>query len=131
MSTSYELKFFTDVIDWIDGLRGTDRESYHSVIAALEHLRDVGPGLRRPTVGAVEGSQYRNMRELRPRSGSRMSIRILFAFDPRSRAVFLIAGNKAASSKWDRWYPAAIKEADERYAAWLEQIELETKEGKR
>lgn len=65
------------------------------------------------------------MRELRPRSGSRVSIRMLFVFDPRRRAIFLVAGNKAAGSQWGAWYRKAIREADEKYAAYLEALEGE------
>jgi hypothetical protein len=65
------------------------------------------------------------MRELRPRSGSRVSIRLLFAFDPARRAVFLIAGNKAADGKWGAWNREAVAAADEKYAAYLEAMERE------
>jgi len=33
-------------------------------------------------------------------------VRILFAFDPWSQAILLVAGNKAGD--WTRWYKAAI-----------------------
>ncbi|MFJ7997621.1 type II toxin-antitoxin system RelE/ParE family toxin [Streptomyces sp. NPDC096310] len=96
------------------------------MIAALERLPDCGPALRRPTVGAVEGSRYRNMRELRPRSGASISIRMLFVFDPVRRAVFLVASNKASGRRWAAWYPKAIKEADTKYPAYLEALKEDT-----
>ncbi|MEQ8147447.1 type II toxin-antitoxin system RelE/ParE family toxin [Streptomyces sp. OP7] len=46
------------------------------------------------------------MRELRPRSGTTVSIRMLFVFDPERRAIFLVAGNKAARRQWADWYPS-------------------------
>ncbi|WP_307865370.1 type II toxin-antitoxin system RelE/ParE family toxin [Streptomyces montanisoli] len=103
--------------------------SHLHVIAALERLQEVGPALRRPTVGAIEKSRYRNMRELRPRSGGTVSIRLLFVFDPERRAIFLVAGNKAAGRQWAAWYPKAIKEADGKYTAYLEALEQEKREG--
>lgn len=121
----YELRFFDDVLAWINDLRTHDRDTYLHVIAALERLQEAGPALRRPTVGAIDGSRYRNIRELRPRSGRVVSIRMLFVFDPARRAIFLVAGDKAARRQWDAWYPKAIKEADARYTAYLEALEKE------
>ncbi|MFD9952105.1 type II toxin-antitoxin system RelE/ParE family toxin [[Kitasatospora] papulosa] len=120
MGSPYELRFFADVLDWIRTLAKEDPDSHDHVVAALERLQEAGPALRRPTVGAIEDSRFRNMRELRPRNGSTVSIRMLFVFDPVRRAVFLVAGNKASGRQWAAWYPKAIKEADAKYMAYLE-----------
>ncbi|MEV7677613.1 type II toxin-antitoxin system RelE/ParE family toxin [Streptomyces sp. NPDC088341] len=125
MDGPYELRFFADVLEWIQVLAKEDPDSHNHVIAALERLQECGPALRRPTVGAVDGSRYRNMRELRPRSGASVSIRMLFVFDPVRRAVFLAAGNKAAGRQWAAWYPRAIKEADAKYTAYLDALKEE------
>ena len=125
MDGPYELRFFADVLEWIHVLAKEDPDSHDHVIAALERLQESGPALRRPTVGAIENSKYRNMRELRPRSGGSVSIRMLFVFDPVRRAVFLVAGNKASGRQWEGWYPKAIKEADAKYSAYLEALEEE------
>ncbi|MFD9240209.1 type II toxin-antitoxin system RelE/ParE family toxin [[Kitasatospora] papulosa] len=120
MGSPYELRFFADVLDWIRTLAKEDPDSHDHVVAALERLQEAGPALRRPTVGAIDDSRFRNMRELRPRNGSTVSIRMLFVFDPVRRAVFLVAGNKASGRQWAAWYPKAIKEADAKYMAYLE-----------
>ncbi|GAA2983915.1 type II toxin-antitoxin system RelE/ParE family toxin [Streptomyces fulvorobeus] len=125
MDGPYELRFFADVLEWIQELAKEDPDSHEHVIAALERLQECGPALRRPTVGAIERSQFRNMRELRPRSGSSVSIRMLFVFDPVRRAVFLVAGNKASGRQWAAWYTKAIKQADARYVAYLEALKEE------
>ncbi|WP_409472113.1 type II toxin-antitoxin system RelE/ParE family toxin [Streptomyces sp. HC307] len=125
MDGPYELRFFADVLEWIKLLAKEDPDSHDHVIAALERLQESGPALRRPTVGAIDGSRFRNMRELRPRSGGLVSIRMLFVFDPVRRAVFLVAGNKASGRQWDAWYRKAIKEADAKYTAYLEALEEE------
>lgn len=125
MDGPYELRFFADVLEWIKLLAKEDPDSHDHVIAALERLQESGPALRRPTLGAIEGSRFRNMRELRPRSGGTVSIRMLFVFDPVRRAVFLVAGNKASGRQWDAWYSKAIKEADAKYTAYLEALEEE------
>jgi hypothetical protein len=125
----YELRFFRDVWDWIETLSKEDPDSYDHVVAALERLQDAGPAVRRPTVGTINGSRFRNLRELRPRSGSKVSIRMLFAFDPVRRAIFLVAGNKAEGHQWAAWYRKAVAEADDRYAAYLEAIERRDEHG--
>ena len=56
------------------------------------------------------------MKELRPQSSS---IRILFAFDKKRRAITLVAGDKRG--RWNKWYaknvPLADKRLDEHYAS--------------
>ncbi|MGX1483318.1 hypothetical protein RKD45_002394 [Streptomyces griseus] len=125
VGSPYEIRFFADVLDWIRTLAKEDPDSHDHVLAALERLQEAGPALRRPTVGAIEDSRFRNMRELRPRNGSTVSIRMLFVFDPARRAVFLVAGNKASGRQWAAWYPKAIKEADAKYMAYLEALKEE------
>ena len=63
------------------------------------------------------GSAYKNMKELRPGSRGRSEIRVLFAFDPRRRALLLVAGDKAGN--WKKWYSTNIPIADARYAEHL------------
>ena len=50
--------------------------------------------LRRPLADRVKGSRYHNMKDLRPPSPGSTEIRMLFAFDPRREAIFLVAGDK-------------------------------------
>ena len=69
-------------------LKEQDKETIIGVTVALNELRDVGPGLGRPLVDTVKGSSFKNMKELRPPSSGRSEIRILFAFDPKRRALF-------------------------------------------
>jgi hypothetical protein len=89
-----------------------------AVYAAIEHLETKGPALGRPLADRIKGSRHRQMKELRPRSGSRVAIRILFAFDPARQAILLVSGNKA--NDWKGWYEIAIPEADAALDRWLE-----------
>ncbi|WP_322762658.1 type II toxin-antitoxin system RelE/ParE family toxin, partial [Frankia sp. Cr2] len=75
------------------------------------------PGLGRPLVDTLQGSTIKNLKELRPRSGRDIAIRMIFAFDPWSQAVLLVAGNKAGD--WSRWYKTAIPTAEVAYDRWL------------
>ncbi len=86
-------------------------DDYNQVIAALELLCDRGPTLGRPVVDTVTASRHKNMKELRPGSSGRSEIRILFAFDPKRRAIMLIAGDK--SGRWRSWYRTNIPLADD------------------
>ncbi len=63
------------------------------------------------------------MKELRPPSSGSTEIRLLFAFDPRREAIFLVAGDKAGN--WVGWYREAIPLADERLAQHLADLEAE------
>jgi hypothetical protein len=87
------------------------------VNVAIDMLADVGPGLGRPLVDTLRASNISNLKELRPRSGRDVAIRVLFVFDPWSQAVLLVAGNKADS--WSEWYEAAIPVAEFAYEGWL------------
>ena len=88
-----------------------------SVNTTIDMLAESGPGLGRPLVDTLQGSEIKNLKELRPRSGRDVAVRVLFVFDPWSQAVLLVAGNKAGN--WSRWYQTAIPLAEVAYEAWL------------
>ena len=103
---------------WIDTL---DDEEYDNVIAALEQLEEHGPVTRRPFVDTLEGSEHPNMKELRPRATkSGAHIRVLFAFDIQSRAIMLVAGDKAGN--WAKWYATNIPIADHLFTEHQEKL---------
>lgn len=106
------------VVDW---LRELDQKSYEQVVAAMELLSERGPNLGRPLVDSVAGSQFKNMKELRPGSAGRSELRVLFAFDRSRRAVMLVAGDKAGN--WRKWYEANIPVADSRFDEHLSNSE--------
>jgi hypothetical protein len=106
-----------DVRSWLRALRQDDPDVYRAVNVAIDMLSEVGPGLGRPLVDTLQGSELSNLKELRPRSGRDVAIRLLFAFDPWSQAVLLVAGNKAGD--WSRWYATAIPAAETAYTGWL------------
>lgn len=97
-----------------------DQASYELVIAAIELLGDIGPQLGRPLVDTVVGSRHKNMKELRPGSSGRSELRILFAFDPKRRAIMLVAGDKAGN--WTKWYRKNIPIADDRFDEHLKKM---------
>lgn len=111
---SWDVRLWQEVESWILGL---DDESYNLVAAAVEHLADTGPTLGRPLVDRIKGSRHHNMKELRPGSSGSSEIRLLFAFDPRRRAILLVAGDK--TGRWREWYAESIPLADDRFDEWL------------
>jgi len=113
----WAIKTTTDVRQWLRALRGDDPDTYRSVNAAIDMLAERGPGLGRPLVDTLQGSNIANLKELRPRSGRDVAIRVLFVFDPWSQAVLLVAGNKAGD--WSGWYKTAIPVAEVAYEGWL------------
>ncbi|MEU4688340.1 type II toxin-antitoxin system RelE/ParE family toxin [Actinoplanes sp. NPDC023714] len=113
----WSIRTTADVRSWLRELRQSDPEVFRSVNVAIEMLAEIGPGLGRPMVDTLQGSSIGNLKELRPRSGRDVAIRVLFVFDPWSQAVLLVAGNKAGN--WDRWYKTAIPIAEGAYETWL------------
>ena len=80
----------------------------------IEHF---GPQLGRPHVDTLNGSKYRNMKELRLETIDGLW-RVAFIFDPSRKAVLLIAGNKSGRQQ-SRFYKTLIRKADLRYDEYL------------
>lgn len=107
----------TDTFDlWFDAQIDADRTS---ILATLMVLQERGPSLSRPYADTVNGSQHRNMKELRVQSAGQ-PIRVFFAFDPRRRGILLCAGNKTGNEK--RFYAEMIPIADREYSAHIETL---------
>ena len=117
MGMPWEVEYTDEFGAWYEGL---DEATQDAIIAAVEFLRDKGPGLARPLVDTLEGSRHPNLKELRPPGGH---IRILFAFDPRRLAILLIGGDKR--HRWREWYEVMIPVADRLYDEHLETLRRE------
>ncbi|CCK63860.1 Conserved protein of unknown function [Mycobacterium canettii CIPT 140070017] len=99
------------------------------MIAALEQLEEYGPVTRRPFVDTLEGSEHPNMKELRPRTTKGGAhIRVLFVFDIQSRAIMLVAGDKAGN--WTKWYATSIRTADRLFAEHQQKLIKEAEAAK-
>lgn len=118
---NWTIRATPQVRDWVRSLPRTDPATAAAVKAAVDELAAVGPGLGRPLVDTVRRSRHSNMKELRPRSGRNIAIRILFAFDPKRQGVLLIVGDKAGN--WSDWYRTAIPQADDAFDTWLKQLD--------
>lgn len=109
-----------EVRQWLHSLRRSDRDTLRQVSDALDLLAIEGPALGRPIVDRIRGSRLHHLKELRPGSAGASEIRILFAFDPATRAVLLVAGDKAGD--WKRWYARAVPVAEHRYEQWIKEV---------
>ncbi|WP_406045922.1 type II toxin-antitoxin system RelE/ParE family toxin [Micromonospora sp. NBC_00898] len=116
----WEISLTEEVEDWYLHLCKEDPDSANQVAAAIEVLAEDGPNLGRPLVDRVKGSDYKDMKELRPGSAGDSEMRILFAFDPQREAILLVAGNKAGN--WKGWYETSILEADRKFAEHLREL---------
>ena len=97
------------------------------ILALALVLQQFGPQLGRPRVDTLKDSRHANMKELR--FDARDGVwRVAFAFDPKRRAILLIAGDKSGSSG-KRFYRELIRKADDRFAAHLERLKRRSKKG--
>ncbi len=95
-----------------------------AVVAHAKLLGRFGPALGRPQVDTLKGSILTHLKELRVQYHGE-PWRVLFAFDPKRRAILLVGGNKQGDK---RWYHKAIPLAEARYERHIE--EMETNHGK-
>lgn len=113
MEPHWEL-LMTDRFDsWYEGLADTNRKD---VLKSLLVLAVEGPSLKRPYADTVNGSVFKNMKELRVQSKGR-PFRIFFAFDPAQKGILLCGGDKGGKEK--RFYKVMISLADKEFEMHL------------
>ena len=95
-------------------------EVQDELLAMAQHLAAFGPSAGRPRVDTLKGSRHRNMKELRFDAAGGVW-RVAFAFDPRRRAILLVAGDKAGVGQ-KRFYQRLIDKADSRLDAHLRRL---------
>jgi hypothetical protein len=95
------------------------------ILALSRLLQQFGPQLGRPRVDTLNGSRHANMKELRF-SAADGEWRVAFAFDPKRRAILLVAGDKSGVRE-KRFYRQLIAKADERFDAHLNRLKKERK----
>ncbi|HKW61385.1 MAG TPA: type II toxin-antitoxin system RelE/ParE family toxin [Candidatus Acidoferrum sp.] len=93
------------------------------VLALARVLQEFGPQLGRPRVDTLKGSRHANMKELRF-SAADGEWRVAFAFDPKRKAILLVAGDKSGGSE-KRFYRELIRKADQRFDLHLGRLERE------
>lgn len=87
------------------------------MLAHARLLEQFGPQLGRPRVDTLKGSRHANMKELRFDAADGVW-RVAFAFDPKRKAILLVAGDKSGGSE-KRFYRQLIAKADKRFDGHL------------
>ena len=129
--TSYELHAIFSNVRWaveigeefeaeFDALPAQVRTEILALSLVLEQF---GPQLGRPRVDTLSGSRHANMKELRF-SAADGEWRVAFAFDPKRRAILLVAGDKSGGSE-KRFYRELIRKADNRFDAHVARLKKE------
>ena len=95
------------------------------ILALSLLLEQFGPQVGRPRVDTLNGSRHANMKELRF-SAAGGEWRVAFAFDPKRKAVSLVAGYKSGGSE-KRFYRELIRKADARFDAHIFRLQSERK----
>ncbi len=93
------------------------------ILALSLVLEEFGPRLGRPRVDTLNGSGHANMKELRF-STTDGEWRVAFAFDPKRKAILLVAGDKSGVSE-KRFYRELIRKADFRFGVHLARLQKE------
>ena len=94
-----------------------------AILAMSRQLQQFGPQLGRPRVDTLKGSRHANMKEARFGVADG-EWRLAFAFDPKRRAMLLVAGDKSGGSTRG-FYRAPIRKADERFDRHLARLAQE------
>ena len=122
----YGVKWAVEMADEFEPEFNVLHEDVRTEILALSLvLEEFGPQLGRPRVDTLNGSRHANMKELRF-SAADGEWRLAFAFDPKRRAILLVAGEKSGGSE-KRFYRELIRKADQRFDAHLARLKKESK----
>lgn len=108
----WEVLFDDDFFIWF---QNQEEKLKKEILVNTILLEKLGPHLGRPKVDTIKGTSIGNLKEIRIQyKGDPW--RILFAFDPKRRAILLIGGNKSCN---ERWYKTNIPIAEERFSNHL------------
>ena len=106
--------------DFVPEYRDLHQDVQDELLAQIELLEQFGPQLGRPRADTLNGSRYANMKELRFNAADGVW-RVAFAFDPKRKAILLVAGDKSGVSEM-RFYRQLIDKADARFDAHLAKV---------
>ena len=114
----WEIEYTDEFGDWWVSLGEREQDE---IAVAVGLLEKEGPKLMFPHSSGVGSSKHSHMRELR-RQCLGNPYRVLYAFDPKRRAILLLGGDKTGD---DRWYEKNVPMADKLYDFHLKEIERE------
>ena len=115
------MKWEVDLHDeFVPEYRKMHRDVQGELLAKIELLERFGSQLGRPHVDTLHGSRHANMKELRFDAAGGLW-RVAFAFDPKRKAILLVAGDKSGLIE-KRFYRRLIDKADARFEAHLAKV---------
>lgn len=100
-------------------------QAQDEALAITRWLKQFGPQLGRPRIDTLRDSRHANMKEMRFDAADGVW-RIAFAFDPKRRAILLVAGDKSGGGE-RRFYRELVHKADQRFDAHLDRLAKERK----
>src|SRR5712664_1636720 len=112
---AWNVEHTDEFAEWYQGLSEAQQDD---LTAAGLLLIEQGPQLPFPYSSGINGSRHTHMRELRVQSGGH-PLRVFYAFDPRRRAILLVAGDKTGDR---RFYARMIPIADRLYDEYLDEM---------
>ena len=92
----------------------------NEILAHWRLLQQFGLLLGRPRVDTLDDSRHANRKELRFEAADGVWS-VAFAFDPKRRAILLLAGDKSGASE-KRFYKQLIAKTDRRFDAHLARL---------
>lgn len=112
--------------EFADEFKLLDDHIKSEIRALILLLEKIGPTLGRPRVDTLNGSKYKNMKELRFDADDGVW-RVAFAFDPDRNAILLVAGDKSGEAQ-SKFYKRLIRVADKRFDRHLKELKKKKKE---
>jgi hypothetical protein len=97
-----------------------DEQVRTEILAHSRLLQQFGPQLGRPRVDTLKDSRHANMKGLRFDAAGGVW-RVAFAFDPKRKAILLVAGDKSGASE-TKFYRRLMKKAEDRFDAHLARL---------
>jgi hypothetical protein len=104
--TTYASQCIIVVVSWVVAMSDEFTPEFNElhpevrneILAHSRLLQQFGPLLGRPRVDTLDDSRHANMKELRFDAADGVW-RVAFAFDPKRRAILLLAGDKSGVSE--------------------------------
>jgi len=119
---AWDVEYTDEFGVWWNELTSEEQIELDAKVRLLERH---GPVLPRPHSDVIVTSKHANMKELRGRvvfPHHRAELRVLYAFDPRRKAILLIGGDKMGKPGW---YEEYVPVADQLFDDHLKQVERE------
>ncbi|MFT3817295.1 MAG: type II toxin-antitoxin system RelE/ParE family toxin [Rubrivivax sp.] len=119
-SPEWEVEFHDDFDPEFDALSADVQDELLATAKAVQRL---GPEASRPHVGTLGNARHPNMKELRFTANNGAEVwRAAFAFDPRRKAIVLVAADKQGKDE-KKFYRDLLRVANRRFDDHLKKLE--------